>query len=61
MDIKQQLLQMYEGRDKYMNDHEITYIESLYKKIIYANRPPDGFDEANIKKMYKIFIARSFR
>jgi hypothetical protein len=61
MDSKQMLVQMYDGRYKHMSDHEITYIESLHKKIIYANRPPDGNDEVNIKKMYKIFITRSFR
>lgn len=61
MDSREQLLQIYEGRYKYLSDHEITYVEALYKKIIYANRPADGNDDANIKKMYKIFITRSFK
>jgi hypothetical protein len=61
MDLKEMLSKMYEDRYKYMSDHEITYIESLYKKIIYARREPDGFDDANIRKMYKIFVTRTFR
>ncbi len=61
MDIQEMLNKMYQDRYKYMSDHEITYIESLYKKIIYARRKPDGNDEANIRKMYKIFVTRTFR
>jgi len=61
MELKEMLAKMYEDRYKYLIDHEITYIESLHKKIIYARRNPDGNDEANIRRMYKIFVTRTFR
>ncbi len=61
MDIQEMLTQMYQGRFKHLNEHEIDYVEALYKKIIYSRRAPDGNDEANIRKLFKVFVTRTFK
>lgn len=61
MDINEILTQMYRDRHKHMTEHEIDFIEAMYKKIVYGRRNAEGTEEANIRRMYKIFIARSFK
>lgn len=61
MDIKEMLTLMYQDRFKYLKEHEIDYVEALYKKIVYSRREAEGNDEANIRKMFKVFLTRSFK
>lgn len=55
------LTKMYNERYKHMTEHEIDFIEAMYKKIVYSRRNPEGTEEANIRKMYKIFAIRTFK
>ncbi|TNE70618.1 hypothetical protein EP331_11695 [bacterium] len=59
MELQEIILQMYNGRYKHLTEHEIDFIEAMYKKIIYSRRAPEGSDEASIRRMYKVFIKRS--
>lgn len=58
MDLKSILTQMYEERFEIMRDHEIDFITTMYKKIVYSGREPEGFEERTIKKMYRVFLSR---
>jgi hypothetical protein len=49
---------MYEQRHEIMRDHEIDFITSMYKKIVYSGREPEGHEEQTIKKMYRIYLSR---
>lgn len=58
MDIKNILTQMYEQRYEVMKDHEVDFIEKMYKKIVYSNREAVGNEENSIKTMYRVFLSR---
>lgn len=61
MELNEMLTKMYNERYKHMTEHEIDFIEAMYKKIVYSRRNPEGTEEANIRKMYKIFAIRTFK
>ena len=61
MELNEILTKMYNDRFNHMSDHEVAYIEAMYKKIVYGRRKPEGTEEANIRRMFKIFTARSLK
>lgn len=61
MELNDLLTNMYNKRFEHMTEHEIDFIEDMYKKIVYSRREPEGTEDANIRRMYKIFIARTFK
>lgn len=61
MDLKEILTQMFNDRFHYLTEHECDYIEAMYKKIVYSRRAPEGNDEVNIRRIFKIYLTRKMK
>ena len=60
MDLNKILKEMYQNIDSpVFSDHERIYIDNMYKKIVYAGRPPEGTDSKTVKRLYQVYISRT--
>lgn len=59
MDIKTMIKEMYNQlNSSYLKDHERDYVEKMYTKLVYANRPAEGSDTKTVKRLYQIYLSR---